>query len=745
MPSRSIEAEASAPGASSKGKPAATAQSSSPASRTTRDLSRFFAPESIAVIGASDRSGSVGASVFQNLLGSRFQGVVYPVNVRAEHVGSVRAYKSLTEIDRPVDLTVIAVPPPHVINAIDECGAVGCKNAIVITAGFKEIGGEGVHLEHQLRDKAAEHGISVLGPNCLGLINTDTAVSLNASFARHMPAGGNLAFISQSGALGAAVLDYACGKGIGFSKFISTGNKAVIDEVDLLTYLAEDAATDVILIYLEDLARGREFIELARHITGERERCKPILAIKTGRTAQGAAAAASHTGSLAGADEVYEALFAQAGVLRVDTMEDLFDYAIAFANQPLPAGNRVGIVTNAGGPGIMATDACLRHGLQVPELSDATRATLTEALPPTASTRNPVDVIGDAHSDRYRAAIDTVVQSPDVDAVLVLVSPQSMTDITAIAYEVADAAKRQAKGGNPKPILATLMGAAEVSEGIDILNKSKVPGYIFPESAVRSLSKMVHYQDWLQRPRTEYKRFDVDKNAASEIINRAIREGRERLPEIEALGVLRAYGMPVVPAKQAQTPQQAAEVAEMIGFPVVLKISSPDILHKSDSGGVRLAVPNPDAVRSQSADLIASARAQNPDADVWGVTVSKMAKPGREVILGITRDPHFGPVLMFGLGGVYTEVLRDVAFRLVPIRELAPERMVRSIRSRALLDAVRGQPPADKPAIYDALERLSQLALDFPEIAEMDINPMIVYSEGQGAAIVDARIILKPL
>ncbi|MGO8673463.1 MAG: acetate--CoA ligase family protein [Capsulimonadaceae bacterium] len=709
-----------------------------------RDLTSLFAPKSIAVVGATDRVGSVGNGVFQNLLSSKFNGCVYPVNVRSPYVGCVRAYPSIADIGMPVDLAIMAVPPVEVIKGLEACGKIGCHNAVVITAGFKECGSEGLALELQLRDVARANGINVVGPNCLGFINTDSEVRMNASFARNMPASGNLAFITQSGALGAAVLDYAAAKGIGFSKFMSTGNKADLDELDLLTYLADDPATDLILMYMEDIARGREFIELARKITGERPHCKPILAMKTGRTAQGAAAAASHTGSLAGSDTVYDALFAQAGVLRVDTMADLFNYAVAFANQPLPAGGRVGIVTNAGGPGIMATDACLRAGLEVPELDAVIRATLDKALPPTASTRNPVDVIGDAHADRYHAAIDAVAGSDDIDAILVLVSPQSMTDVPEIAREIAEASRRQSELPKPKPILATLMGAAEVATGLELLNDHRVPSYVFPESAVRSLNTMVRYQDWLQRPRTEVRKFDVDKDAVRSVIDRAIHCGRLQLPEIEALQVMKAYGMPAVSSVQAETPQQAATMAEMLGFPVVLKISSPDILHKTDAGGVRLNLQNGEAVAHAAADMIASARAYKPDADIWGVTVTKMARPGCEVILGMTRDPHFGPILMFGLGGVFTEILKDVAFRLAPIRELAPERMVQSIRGRAMLDGVRGAPPSDKRAIYDALERLSQMVVDFPEIAEMDINPMFVYPEGQGASIVDARIILAP-
>ena len=709
---------------------------------STRDLTGLFAPKSIAVVGATDREGSVGADLFKNLLFGRFQGVVYPINTRASQVMAVKTYPSLTDLGEPVDLAIMVVPPKAVLAAVEECGALGIKNVIVISAGFKEIGGDGTALETKLKELSRVHGINVMGPNCLGLINTDPTVSMNASFARRMPPAGNLAFVSQSGALCTAVLDYAAAKDIRFSKFVSFGNKADLTELDLLRYLGNDPLTSVILMYIEDLSDGRGFIELAREITGEGEISKPILAIKTGRTAQGAAAAASHTGSLAGSDELYDALFAQAGVLRVDTVEDLFDYASAFANQPIPASNRVGIVTNAGGPGIMTTDACIRYGLSVPTLSAETIQKLTLSLPSTASTHNPVDVVGDARHDRYHAAIQAVLEDDAVDSVIVLVTPQSVTDVAEISAEIAKAAAHQKTLANPKPVFATLMGSVDMQAGADMLNSSGVPTYKFPESAARALAKMDNYRDWYTRKRTEIIHFDVDKAKAQRIIDEATAEGRSTLPEIESLELLKAYGFPVPAYEHASSPGRAVAAAEIIGYPVVVKISSPDILHKTEIGGVIPNCQNASEVAEATIELFARAKNKRPDARVWGVTIEPMLKPGREIILGMVRDPRFGPVLMFGLGGIYTELLKDVAFRLAPIRELATKRMVDSIRTKALLGPFRGQEPADVEAIYDALERLSQLVIDFPQIKEMDMNPIIVYPVGKGAAVVDARIIL---
>ena len=702
------------------------------------DLRPILEPQSVAVIGASRQPGTVGYAVLSNLLMGQYTGVVYPVNPKAKAICGVRAYSSILEIPDPVDLAVVIVRASLVPQVLEECGQKGIKGAIVISAGFKETGPEGAKLEAQVREIAHNYGIALVGPNCLGVINTDPNYRLNASFAKEMPLPGNIAFISQSGALCTAVLDYAKGQGIGFSKVISLGNKADVNENDFLAYLWQDPHTQVILLYVEELTEGRRFLQLAREITGEGNGRKPILALKAGRTPAGARAVASHTGSLAGSDEVYEALFAQAGVLRADTVEDLFEYAIAFANQPLPNGRRTVIITNAGGPGIMATDACVRYGLELAQLSEKTLEKLREKLPPHASLQNPIDLIGDAQHDRYEAALDAVLDDSNVDAVIVLLTPQAMTDIENIARVIVQESKRRAK-----PILACFMGLVDISAGVNILKENGVPCYSFPEDAVRALAAMVRYVDWVRRPRTGFKLFPVDTERARNLLSEAPVSEHGFVPEEVAFQVLEAYGFPVLPWGVAKTAEEAVSVARQIGYPVVLKVLSPDVVHKFDVGGVQLNLNSDSDVRQAFDKIINSVKQHLPEARIEGVIVQAMAKKGREVILGLKRDPQFGPILMFGLGGIYVEILRDVTFRFAPVRELGAYRMVRDIRTYKLLEGVRGEPPADIDKIVECIERLSQLAIEQDLIEELDINPLIVYPQGEGAVVVDVRIMVR--
>jgi len=702
------------------------------------DLRPILEPQSVAVIGASRQPGTVGYAVLSNLLMGQYTGIVYPVNPKAKAICGVRTYPSVLEIPDPVDLAVIIVRAPLVPQVLEECGQKGVKGAIVISAGFKETGPEGAKLEAQVKEIAHHYGIALVGPNCLGVINTDPNYRLNASFAKEMPLPGNIAFISQSGALCTAVLDYAKGQGIGFSKVISLGNKADVNENDFLAYLWQDPHTQVILLYVEELTEGRRFLQLAREITGEGDGRKPILALKAGRTPAGARAVASHTGSLAGSDEVYEALFAQAGVLRADTVEDLFEYAIAFANQPLPNGRRTVIITNAGGPGIMATDACVRYGLELAQLNEKTLEQLRQKLPPHASLLNPIDLIGDAQHDRYEAALDAVLDDPNVDAVIVLLTPQAMTDIENIANVIVQKSKQRVK-----PILACFMGLVDISAGVNILKENGVPCYSFPEDAVRALAAMVKYVDWIRRPRTGFKMFPVDTERARNLLSKAPVSEHGFIPEEVAFQVLEAYGFPVLPWGVAKTPEEAVSVARQIGYPVVLKVLSPDIVHKFDVGGVQLNLNSDSDVKQAFEKIINSVKQHLPEARIEGVIVQAMAKKGREVILGLKRDPQFGPILMFGLGGIYVEVLRDVTFRFAPVRELGAYRMVRDIRTYKLLEGVRGEPPADIDKIVECIERLSQLAIEQDLIEELDINPLIVYPQGEGAVVVDVRIMVR--
>lgn len=702
------------------------------------ELDPLFCPRSIAVVGASRTPGSVGHAIAHNLVYGGYTGVVYPVNPKAKSILGNRCIPRYSSIDDEVDLGVFVIPAPFIEDVLLEASDHGTKHFVIISAGFKEVGGEGVKREQRVKEIAAERGLTIVGPNCLGVINTDPTVRMNATFGRDMPRAGSLGLISQSGALCTALLDYAKGIGIGFSRFISFGNKAAVSEIDLLKALAADPYTKVILMYVEELGSGAEFVEACQQIT-HGANPKPILAIKTGRTSEGAAAAASHTGSLAGSDEVYDAIMRQAGVLRVESVKDLFDYAEVFADPTLPGGRATAIVTNAGGPGIMATDACIRNEMRLAKFQEYTRKSLQFQMPPTASIKNPVDVIGDAKSDRYRAALDAVTSDEGVDQVLVVVTPQTMTDVTEIADVV-----RETRAFCGKPIIASLMGLVDVGAGVQLLQKHGVPTYAFPEDAMRAMSAKCSFAEWTRSKVLPYKQFEVDNERVKAVFDGELEAGRTQLVEAKALEVFEAFGFPVVPWKLATSAEEASSAAAAMGFPVVLKISGPKILHKTDVGGVQLNLKDEEAVRSAYDTMISTVREKmGSDVEIWGVLVQKMLKKDKEIILGMTRDPRFGPLLMFGLGGIYTEALRDVSFRLAPIRENVASEMVKDIRSYRLLQGVRGEKPSDVGAVAECLLRLSQLVTEHGRIKELDINPLMVYAKGDGAMVADARIILS--
>ncbi len=703
-----------------------------------RDLEPMFAPRSVAVIGASRRPGSVGHAVIRNLVYGGYTGVVYPVNPKAKSILSLRCISDISAIDDEVDLAVVVTPATTIEGLVRQGADRGIRHFLVISAGFKEIGGEGVERESRLKALARDRGLSIVGPNCLGIINTAPEVQMNATFATHMPGKGALGLISQSGALCTALLDYAKGRGIGFSRFVSFGNKSDVTEIELLHSLARDPLTRVILMYVEDLSAGQLFIDACHEIT-HGDDPKPILAIKTGRTREGAAAAASHTGSLAGSDEVYDALFKQAGAIRVESAGELFDLAEAFTDPTLPSGRGTAIVTNAGGPGIMATDACIRYGLRIPRFQEYTAKSLRFQMPPTGSIKNPVDVIGDATCDRYRAALDAVSADEGIDQVVVIVTPQMVTDVEDIARVIVEM-----KGFCQKPITGVLMGSVDVHPAVEILRKAGIPAFTFPENAMRALAAKSDFAEWVRRPMSGYRRFDVDRRAVEDLFQHELRQGRRQLVELPALEALRHYGFPTVPFALAKTADEAAAAANEIGYRVVMKISGPKLLHKTDIGGVRLDLASEDEVRAAFEEMTATVRASlGADAEIWGVLIQKMLDKGKEIILGTTRDPMFGPLMMFGLGGIYTEALRDVAFRLAPIRENVAAEMLKDIRSYRLLEGVRGEPPSDLAAVAECLLRLSQLVTEHPSIQELDINPLMVYPRGRGAVVADARIILK--
>ena len=695
-------------------------------------LDMFFAPKAVAVIGASANPKKLGNAVLANVMASGFKGGIYPINPKEEQILGLKCFHSVLDVPGPVDQAVVLIPARFVPSVLEECGQKGVKGAIIITAGFREVGADGREAERKLLEIAARYNMRIVGPNCLGII--DTLVPLNASFAAGMPEQGSIAFMSQSGALCTAILDYALKERIGFSHFVSLGNKADIDEVALLEAWGADPNTSVIIAYLEGISDGPAFIKTAR-ATGK---TKPVIVVKSGRTASGSKAVSSHTGSLAGSDAAYDAAFLQAGALRAETVQQLFDYSTAFAYQPLLRGNRIAIVTNAGGPGVMATDACEGNGLVLAELLPETEAVLAEALPAAASIQNPVDVLGDARADRYAAAMKAVAEDPNVDGILVILTPQTSTEIVETAEAVVAASNEY-----DKPILGCWIGGQETSAGSDILAKNHVPKYPFPEHAIGAFGAMYRYHLWKQQPEVEIESFDVDKDAVSKLFARVRSEGRTGIGDAEAQVILTAYGITTPQSSVCATADQAVAYCQEIGYPVVMKIASPDILHKSDVGGIVVGVKNADEVRKAHATLIERAKAHKPDAEIWGSQIQEMVANAREIIIGMNRDPQFGPLVMFGLGGIYVEVLKDVVFRVAPMSPEQAREMIRSIRSYKLLTGVRGQAPSDLAAIEDTILRISQLVTDFPEIAELDINPLLVREQGQGAVAVDMRLILK--
>ncbi|AOY59507.1 acetate--CoA ligase family protein [Desulfococcus multivorans] len=710
-------------------------------------LDAIFSPQSVAVIGASSTPGKVGHDIFANILRGGFKGVLYPVNPTARSILSVKAYPSVTDIPDPVDLAMIILPPKLARTAVADAIQKGVKGIVIVSAGFREVGKAGRDIEDQIVEMCRKADIRLIGPNCLGVINPLTSVSLNASFSSRMPKAGNISFISQSGALCTAVLDFAADRDFGFSKFISIGNKADVDELDLLRYFHRDFDTEVIMIYLEELRRGPEFIEEVKKITSG-DRPTPILVIKSGRTAAGAQAAASHTGSLAGSEAVYDSIFEQAGIIRVDSINDLFDFASTFAyknesmlgkfRRKIPEGNRVAIVTNAGGPGIVATDMTISSGLQLAEFKEDTIETLASHLPAAANLHNPVDVIGDAAQDRYENALAAVIRDEGVDGALVILTPQSMTNALGTAEAVVSIARR-----THKPILCCFMGIVDVSSGVKHLQENGIPVFRFPEAAARAFGTLYRYSQWLNRQSLAQFTLSHDVAGARDIINDCLERGRTRLGEFEGLRLLACYGFDVLPTELAATDAEAVAAADRIGYPVVLKIVSPQILHKSDAGGVKIGMKDAAAVRKAFNQIVEGARKYRADAEIEGVLVQKMAEPGREVILGANRYPVFGPLIMFGFGGIFVEVFKDVSFRLAPIGRNEARRMMRKIMGYKLLRAFRGRPESDLATVERLLVSLSDMVVNHSEIQELDINPLLVHEQGRGATVADCRMILK--
>ncbi len=696
-----------------------------------KGIDTLFNPRSIAVVGASATKGKLGNSVVVNLIDSGYPGKIYPVNPKGGEILGLKTYRSLTEINSDVDVAVIVIPAKFVQPVVEECGKKGVKALVIITAGFKEIGHEGQQAEKRIVELAEQYDMVIQGPNCLGIVNT--SAPYNASFAAGTPKKGSIAFASQSGALMTGILDWSLMENIGFSKFVSLGNKSHLNEADFIEAFGNDPDSTFILLYIESVVDGPRFMEVCRKIAPH----KPIFIVKSGVSAAGARAASSHTGSLAGSDTAYDVAFKQSGVIRAEGMAELFDVANVFDDMHLPAGNRVAIVTNAGGPGIITTDACEASGLEIAQFTQATIESLKAGLPPAASVYNPIDALGTATPQDYALCIEASLQDENVDSVLVLLTPQAMTKPTETAQILVDSREKYPN----KPLLAVFMGGQTMVYPRVVLNAGRIPVFDFPERAVNAIAELYNYTMRRDSLRDEtVPKFKVDTDKVREIIDLVKKDERRVLLGSEAHLIAEAYGIRVAKTRLATSSEEAREIATEIGYPVVLKIASPDIVHKTDIGGIKVGLESPEEVEDAFLSILENVRTHVPRAVVYGVDVQEMAEKGRELIIGCSRDVQFGPMLMFGAGGIYVNFLKDVAFRLAPLTRSDAIDLIEETRISTLLKGVRGELPGDIEAIKDTILRISQLVIDFEEIVELDINPAFSYEKGKGAIAVDVKM-----
>ena len=699
-----------------------------------KSLDGIFRPKSIAVIGASTRKGTIGREILHNLIENEFNGKVFPVNPKASVIHSIKCYSTILDVPDAVDLAMIIVPRDSVKLILEQCGEKGVKGVVVITSGFKETGEEGAKRELELMDVVRRYNMRMVGPNCFGVLNTDPNYSMNATFSKTKPPVGNVGFMSQSGALGEAILDYANRLHLGISMFASVGNKADISGNDILAYWEDDPNTELILLYLENFGDPRCFTRIARGIT----RKKPIVAVKAGRTAAGARAISSHTGVLAGLDVGTDALFDQCGVQRVTSVDELFDVAIAFTNQPLPKGDRIAIITNAGGPGILATDAVVSLGMKMAAFEPKTLRNLKANLPPIAAVNNPIDVIAAGGPDSYRVAMDAVLSDKNVDGVIVIFVPPIVVDHEAVIRTIVEVIARYQ---NNKTVLGCFMGVPDGIAALEEMAKHKIPIYTFPESAAKAMWAMTRYRNWIERPEGKMADFKVDKDRVKRIVDAAVRAKREMIIGEEASEILDAYGVGVAGSMMAKSLQDMKKTASKLGFPLVMKIDDPNIAHKTDAGGVvtdlRSQAELDDAFRKMKK------RFSRPRKKFDGVILQEMVKDGVETIMGMHDDPSFGPLMMFGLGGIYVEVMKDVAFKIHPLTDYDAEEMIKSVKGYPMLTGFRGSPAVDLKILEEALMRLSLLVSDFPIFESFDVNPFIVAEKAGESKAVDARFILK--
>ena len=691
----------------------------------------FLSPKSIAVIGASDKQGSVGRAITSNIMNG-YKGIVYPISPTRETVFDQKAYKSVLDVPDSIDLAVIITKNTIVPVVLEECGKKKIKGAIVITAGFKEVDEEGKKLEQKLKDIATKYGVKVIGPNCLGVMNLEPQTMMNSTFLKITPKSGKIALVSQSGAICAALVEDASAQGIGFSAVVSMGNKADMTEIDILKMLADHEQTKVIVMYLEDMGDGQEFLKVCKQITKNNK--KPILVLKSGRSPEGAKAAMSHTGALMGSDEIYDAVIKQSGAIRVDTMEELFDYATAFSKQPLPTEGDLVIVSNAGGPAIISTDSCSKLGIKMAKIEEI-RPKIDAVIPPWGSSRNPVDIVGDADFNRFENVLNEVLAHKNVGSVISMCTPSATLDYDKLAEVIVKMSKKY-----KKTMLASLMGLDEGITNREILANGDVPYYTYAEGSIRALKAMLRFADWIKTPEGNIAKFDVDKEKASKVFDKVKEEGRTNLLEEEGLEILSAYGFPLPKSILAKTEDEAVESANKIGYPTVMKIASPQIVHKSDAGGVKVNLSSDKEVRDAFKVIVDNAKKYDSKAEIKGVLIVEMVKGGKEMIIGSKLEPGFGPVVMLGMGGIYVEILKDVTFRLAPFTDQEANDMISSIKTKKLLEGVRGEKPSDVEKLSECIQRLSQLVTDFREIKELDMNPVLVMEEGEGCKILDVRI-----
>ncbi|MGY5880000.1 MAG: acetate--CoA ligase family protein [Candidatus Thorarchaeota archaeon] len=691
----------------------------------------LFNPNSIAVIGASTTRGKLGNDVMRNLIDSGYQGRIYPINPKAGEILGLKAFRSITDVPADVDVAVIVIPARFVLKTVEECGEKGVKALVIITAGFKESGHDGQEAEKKLVELAEKYEMVIQGPNCLGI--TNTSAPYNASFSAGTPGKGTIAFASQSGALMTGILDWSLMEKIGFSKFVSLGNKAHLDEADFIEAFGRDPDSTFLLLYIESVVDGKKFMEACKKVIPT----KPIFIVKSGVSVAGARAASSHTGSLAGSDMAYDVAFKQSGVRRAHDMASLFDVASVFDDMNLPSGNRVAIITNAGGPGILTTDACEIGGLEIAQFTSETTEYLKSSLPPAASVNNPIDALGTAAPEDYELCIEASLKDENVDAVLVLLTPQAMTKVTDTAKVIVDAHKKYPE----KPLLAVFMGGNSMVYPRIVLTTGGIPVFGFPERAVHALSELYKYTVSRDRLKDEeIPKFKADQKKVEKIFADVRKDKRKILLGSETHAIAEAYDIPVARIRLATNSDEAKILAEELGYPVVLKIASPDIVHKSDIGGIKVGLQTPEEVETYFNQIMDNAKTQVPDAKIYGIDVQEMAEKGKELIIGCSRDVQFGPLIMFGTGGIYVNFLKDISFRLAPMTRTDASELIMETKMGKLLSGVRGEAPSDIEAIQDTILKISQLVTDFEEIVELDINPAFGYEKGKGVSAVDVKI-----